>query len=150
MKDRKLRTETILNGNLLQVFEFFSKAENLNLLTPSHLNFKITTPSPIIMKRGTLIDYRLVLYGIPFKWRTEISEFNAPNTFTDTQLKGPYTKWIHKHSFSEIDGKVLMIDEVTYRSPGWIFEPLIHSLFVKRNLEQIFAFRDQACKKLFV
>lgn len=149
MKERKLITKTVLNGNLAKVFDFFSKAENLNLLTPSHLSFKITTPSPILMRKGTIINYRLILYGIPFKWRTEISNFDPPYSFTDTQLKGPYTKWVHTHSFTEVDGKVHMIDEVTYKSPGWIFEPIIHSLFVKKNLSRIFAFREEACKRLF-
>ncbi|MEY4271525.1 MAG: hypothetical protein RL250_391, partial [Verrucomicrobiota bacterium] len=49
-----------------QVFEFFSKAENLEAITPAELEFKILTPRPIVMGQGTLIDYRLKLNGVAF------------------------------------------------------------------------------------
>ena len=56
-----------------KVFEFFSKAENLQAITPPELQFKIKTPLPIVMGQGTLIDYNLKLNGIPFGWRTRIT-----------------------------------------------------------------------------
>ena len=72
-----------------EVFEFFSQAQNLEQLTPSSLRFEILTPTPIDMKAGTLIDYKIRLLGIPMKWRTEITEFEQGVRFVDTQLKGP-------------------------------------------------------------
>ncbi len=69
---------TVINRPLAEVFEFFSKAENLEKLTPSFLNFKILTPQPIKMFAGTLIDYQIKLNGIPFKWRTKITLWEPP------------------------------------------------------------------------
>ena len=48
-----------------QVFDFFSRAENLELITPPELNFHIVTPTPIKIEKGTLIDYRLSMQACP-------------------------------------------------------------------------------------
>lgn len=127
-----------------EVFDFFSRAENLERLTPANLRFRILTPLPIEMREGALIDYRLRLNGIPLKWRTLISTWDPPNVFVDTQLKGPYRQWIHTHRFTELEsGSTLMEDEVRYRLP---FGPLgmIALPIVRRQVRGIFEYREKA------
>lgn len=131
-----------------EVFDFFSDAGNLELLTPPQLGFNIITPQPIKIERGTLIDYKISLRGIPLTWRTEITLWDPPFQFVDTQLNGPYKQWIHTHTFTEIDGGTLIADEVKYRL---IFEPfgdLVHFL-VRRELETIFDFRYKKVAEIF-
>jgi hypothetical protein len=36
------------------------------------------------MKRGSILEYRLKLYGVPFRWRTFIEEFAPGVRFVDT------------------------------------------------------------------
>jgi ligand-binding SRPBCC domain-containing protein len=149
MKPHILETTTLIPRPLSEVFAFFSKAENLNLLTPPALQFRILTPIPVQMQKGTLIDYKLSLNGIPFGWNTEICEWQPPYRFADRQLKGPYRLWYHIHTFREENGVTVMTDRVEFLSPGGILEPLIHRLFVGRKVREIFAFREAAMKKLF-
>jgi ligand-binding SRPBCC domain-containing protein len=111
--------------------------------------FKILTPSPIEMKKGTLIDYKIKLNGISFKWKTEITEWDMPYKFADNQLKGPYTLWYHEHFFEEVNGKTIMKDRVSYLSKGWIFAPFLHWLFVDKKVKEIFEFRERELLKLF-
>lgn len=149
MKTRYLTRSIYLNSPIEKVFDFFSKAENLNVLTPPSLHFKILTPTPFEMKAGTLIDYRIKMFGIPFKWRTKITHWQPTEQFIDSQIKGPYVKWIHSHTF-EIQGDgILMHDTVEYACPGWIFEPIIFNLVIKNALEDIFSYRNEKCKELF-
>jgi ligand-binding SRPBCC domain-containing protein len=148
MSNRILVFETTINKPVEMVFGFFSKAENLNLLTPPHLNFKIITPSPIKLNKGAIIDYQIRLYGLPFLWKTEISEWQPPFRFVDTQLKGPYKTWIHEHSFSKDGDKTIMKDRVEYLSPGLFLEPIIHSLFVKNKVKKIFDYREKSISRL--
>jgi ligand-binding SRPBCC domain-containing protein len=127
-----------------EVFPFFANAENLERLTPSELRFEILTPTPIPMRTGALIDYQIRLFGFPMRWRSEISLWNPPHEFIDTQLKGPYAEWVHHHVFEEIGPrKTLLRDRVTYRLPlgplGRIALP-----FVKRELGRIFDYRRRA------
>jgi ligand-binding SRPBCC domain-containing protein len=149
MQPHTIIRKTIINRPLEEVFQFFSKAENLNLLTPPELSFKILTPLPIKMQAGTLIDYRIKLNGIPFNWRTEISTWKVNECFVDQQLKGPYKIWHHTHSFTAVKEGTLMIDEVKYLSPGWILEPLIEKFFIKKKVEGIFDYRNSKLKEIF-
>jgi ligand-binding SRPBCC domain-containing protein len=124
-----------------EVFDFFSRAENLEALTPPFLNFKITTPAPIRMEEGALIDYQLRLFGVPFGWRTRIESWDPGRGFVDTQLEGPYRLWHHTHRFFAVDGGTLMVDRVLYSLPlgplGW----MAHAVSVRRTLDRIFAYR---------
>ena len=57
MKVYTLKKEQKISKNINEVFDFFSKPENLSTITPDRMGFKILTPSPIDMKDGALIDY---------------------------------------------------------------------------------------------
>lgn len=149
MKPHILIRETLLNGSMEDVFEFFSKAENLNVITPPVLGFKIITPLPVDMKKGTVIDYKIKLNGIPFNWRTEITKWDPPHCFEDTQIKGPYKVWIHEHKFEARNEKTFMTDTVRYLSPGGPLEFIPHNLFVKKKVNFIFDYRKKIFDELF-
>ncbi|HMQ78231.1 MAG TPA: SRPBCC family protein [Ignavibacteria bacterium] len=148
-KLRIISRETSVNKPIDEVFAFFAKAENLNIITPPELKFKITTPLPIDMKKGTLIDYKIKLNGIPFKWKTEITDWSPPYRFVDTQLKGPYRVWIHEHIFGSKGNNTFVKDIVSYLPPGRVLEPVIHKLAVKKKLEHIFDYRMEKIKSIF-
>lgn len=148
MAEHKLTRELTLDLPIAQVFDFFADAGNLERITPPELNFNIITPRPIDIKQGTLIDYKLKMRGIPMKWRTEISVWEPPFRFVDQQLRGPYSQWIHTHTFTEISpSQTLMEDEVRYRLP---FEPLgdIAHFFVKSELAYIFDYRQKVVAEM--
>lgn len=149
MRTRFLNRSIYLNSPLEMVFDFFSKAENLNVLTPPSLQFHILTPTPFEMKAGVYIDYRISLFLIPFRWRTKITNWQPNVQFIDSQIKGPYTKWIHSHIFEKQGDGVLMHDVVEYASPGSFLEPLFHYFFIDRTLKNIFDYRNKRCKEIF-
>ncbi len=127
-----------------QVFDFFSDAGNLERITPPELNFHIITVQPIDLRKGTLIDYKLNMRGLPVKWRTEISVWDPPFEFVDRQLSGPYHQWIHRHTFTELTPEKTRIDdEVRYRLPLEPFGDLAHFL-IKSELAYIFDYRQKA------
>jgi ligand-binding SRPBCC domain-containing protein len=140
---------TYFDSTLEEVFDFFSKAENLNKVTPSFLNFKILSSLPIEMKKGTLIDYKIKLQGINFKWKTEITDWQPNKQFTDNQIKGPYKQWTHTHLFEIEKNKVKMTDRVEYLSPGWIFEPILDKLFIRKKINEIFEYRTKILNEVF-
>lgn len=138
-----LSREIVVPAPLDQAFEFFSMAENLERLTPPSLRFEILTPSPIIMEPGTQIEYRLRLFGIPFRWLTEITDWEPNVRFVDLQRKGPYLLWEHVHTFVPTRMGTLIRDDLQYQVPGGPFEPTITRLFVKPQVERIFEYRTK-------
>jgi len=141
-----LTSEQWLPRPLPEVFAFFADAGNLDALTPGWLRFEILTPRPIAMRVGALIDYRLRLRGLPIRWQSEISEWSPPRRFVDEQRHGPYRLWHHTHTFAEVDGGTAVSDIVRYRVVGGA---LVNTLFVKRDLQKIFAYRQQKLAELF-
>lgn len=149
MKERKFSSAILIPAKIETAFSFFSKAENLNKITPPWLHFRILTPLPVEMRNGTLLDYQLKLHGVPIRWQTQIVQWNPPFQFVDLQLRGPYRKWMHTHNFVEKDNGTVVEDTVDYSLPGFIFEPLIHKYFVEPDLVRIFKYRQMQLTELF-
>jgi hypothetical protein len=148
MTIHQLKRELLINKPIHEVFSFFEKAENLEKITPDILKFKIITPLPIEMKKGSLIDYQIKLSGIPMKWRTLIDIYEPPFKFRDIQLKGPYKKWEHLHEFIEKGNQTLMIDTVDYELPFGFIGDLVHKIKVKKQLKDIFDHRNKVIPEL--
>lgn len=146
MKLQRFETSQELDHPIEEVFEFFARPENLERITPPWVGFRILTPGPIEMREGALIDYRIRLKGVPVRWRTEITAWEPPHRFVDVQLRGPYRRWVHTHTFREIDGGTGVEDRVEYAVPGG---RLIERLFVRRDIERIFAYRERVLAERF-
>ena len=142
-----LERSTWIPRPIVEVNRFFSDVANLERITPPELRFRILTPLPLEIRLGALIDYRLSLFGVPFDWRTEITCWEPPHRFVDTQLSGPYRKWVHLHEFTPERDGTRMRDRVDYALPlgraGLLGLPL-----VRRQLDRIFDFREATIRQL--
>jgi ligand-binding SRPBCC domain-containing protein len=142
----RLEAIQILPERREQVFEFFSDAFQLEILTPPWLRFCVRTPAPIHLKEGVRIDYCLRLHGIPIRWQSRIDVWEPPLRFVDVQTHGPYRHWRHEHVFEEAAGGTICRDIVDYAVPGgW----LVDRLFVRSDVKRIFEFRQRQLGRLF-
>jgi ligand-binding SRPBCC domain-containing protein len=151
VRERVLRRVQVLDAPIEEAFDFFSRAENLEAITPPLLSFRIVTPGPIEMRRGTTIRYRLRLHGVPVSWLTRIEEWDPPHGFVDRQIRGPYALWHHTHSFERwgADGeRTRMTDLVRYGQRLGPLGTLAEHAIVRRDLERIFDFRREAIPEL--
>jgi len=136
-------------ASIAEVFDFFSRAENLAEITPPWLDFKILTPSPIRMEEGTRIAYLLRIHGLPYRWLTYIERWNPPFEFVDVQQKGPYRLWRHTHRFSEEDNGTLISDRVEFALPFGPLGDLLYRLQVAHDLKKIFDYRAEQVRLHF-
>jgi len=142
----RLRAELFVPRDRRQVFEFFADARQLETITPPWLHFEVLTPAPIELRAGVLIDYRLRLRGVPFRWQSRIAVWEPPDCFVDEQTRGPYRLWRHEHRFEEADGGTVVRDQVDYAVPGGA---LVHGLLVRRDVERIFVWRHSCLERIF-
>ena len=132
-----------------EVFTFFSETTNLEQITPRFLKFQVLAASSATVNEGTMIDYRLRLWGVALKWQSRIEGFEPPRQFVDVQVRGPYRRWRHTHTFEEAPGGTRIVDEVHYEMPLGPLGTLAHALFVGRMLRKIFDYREQAIGEAF-
>lgn len=118
--DRVFERSQLVPVDVDEAFAFFADARNLEKITPPWLRFRILE-APRTLERGSLLVYRLRLFGVPIRWRTEIVEWRPPFGFIDVQLMGPYRRWEHTHRLRPVDGGTEISDHVVYRLP---YEPL--------------------------
>lgn len=145
------RTEHLLPVSIDQAWDFFSSSKNLALITPPEMDFKILSRhDEKEIYEGMLIDYTIKpVFGIPLNWQTEIFNINKPHSFTDRQLWGSYKIWEHTRTFIQQEYGVLLEDEIKYQIPFGIIGQLVHKLFVKEKVKEIFQFREKALDKIF-
>ena len=102
------------------------------------------------MYAGQVIEYQVSpVLGIPLYWMTEITHVEDRKYFVDEQRYGPYSMWHHQHHFKMIEGGVEMTDIVHYKLPLWFLGDMANSLFVKKQLQQIFDHRFKKVEELF-
>lgn len=135
-----LETRTELHRPLDEVFAFFSRPENLGLITPPGMRFRLTR-APERVHEGAEIAYRLRVGPVPITWRTRIDAWEEGRRFVDSQIEGPYASWWHEHTFLAVGGRTVMTDRVFYAPPLGVLGRVANSLFVAGQLRAVFGYR---------
>lgn len=143
-----LNRRIVIRRPIADVFAFFAEAGNLERITPPELNFHILTPQPIAISQGSLIDYRLKLFGVGFGWQTLISVWEPPFLFVDQQVRGPYRLWHHTHRFVQNFDGTEVTDHVEYQLPLWPIGEIALPI-VRRQVNRIFDYREQVIREVF-
>ncbi|MBM4442607.1 MAG: SRPBCC family protein [Candidatus Rokubacteria bacterium] len=123
------------------VFAFFADPANLARLTPP--SYRLRLVRPVVMATGAVLDYELRWLGAPIRWRAFVREYDPPYRFLDVQLRGPYTRWEHRHRFLDEDGGTVIEDHVVYRLPLGGLGRMAHAALVGRQLRAAWDYRTR-------
>ena len=151
MKIYQLKALQNLPISIEEAWDFFSNPNNLSVITPEWLNFKVTSKLPDKMYPGIIITDKVhPVLGIPNTWVTEITNVKEPFYFVDEQRFGPYKLWHHQHHFKEMENGVEMMDIVNYALPFDPFSRPLNSLLVEKKVKEIFEYREKKLREMFV
>ena len=151
MKIYEKRWQTVVPGEMDEVWEFFSNPANLQKITPKEMNFEILTDlKDVSMYPGMLIRYKVSpIAKIRMNWVTEITSVKPFEYFIDEQRFGPYALWHHEHRFEKTTEGILMSDILHYGVPLGFIGQIVNEIMISRRIDHIFEYRQDIIKEIF-
>ena len=132
-----------------RAFDFFDDPHNLARITPRWLRFEVLGDGPLVMREGLEIDYRIRPLLVPQRWTSCITRYHPPVAFVDEQIRGPDAFWRHQHTFRPLgEDATEVADRVEYGLPWGVLGDIAHALFVRRQLDAIFRYRERAVEEI--
>jgi len=130
------------------VFAFFRAPANLVMISPSELHLRVIE-GPALIELGSRVVLKGRRWGIPQRMVSEITAFEAPTTFTDTQIEGPLRQWVHTHRFEPLNRGTQISDRIEYEPPGGMLGLVVTASRLERDLKWIFEYRTRKLIELF-
>ena len=152
-----------------QVFLFFADPKNLPRIMPpstdtriEHLSLEPPPPAPgsfnslqsLAGVGSEIVTSFRVMPPLPFRgqWIARITEFEWNHHFADTQVRGPFASWLHRHEVAaeERNGVpgTLVRDRIEYQIGFRVLGAAAERLFVGRQLKVVFAHRQKVLGEL--
>ena len=93
-----------------------------------------------LIGEGQEVIWRARHLGIPLTMTSRVTAFDFPRSFTDEQVKGPFTSFRHVHEFEATPGGSIMTDRVEFAAPfgvlGRIAEKLVLGPYLQRLIRE--------------
>jgi ligand-binding SRPBCC domain-containing protein len=144
-----LQRSQVIRAAREAVFSYFADPRNLPDITPPSIGFEVVDLETVPLTGGTMQRYRIHWFGIPLQWESIIAEYTDQRSFTDVQTSGPYRYWRHEHSFEDMEAATAVRDHVEYELPLGVIGRVVHALAVRRQLREIFDYRERAVAEAF-
>jgi len=151
--------ETRVRAPLERVWEFHSRIEGLEALTPGFANVRVERvigpdgePDPEVLEAGARVEASVRPFGVGprQRWTSVIRERERTDGsayFLDTMAEGPFPVWEHTHSFFAGGSDTVVRDRVEYvlpgGRPGRVASPL-----ARVGFEPIFRYRHRRTREL--
>jgi ligand-binding SRPBCC domain-containing protein len=161
-------TEQWLPCPVEAVFAFFADPDNIPALLPARQQVRIEELSLVppldSANPGTTthagngsrltLSFRPFLYcPLRLHWEAEVTEFSWNSRFCYRQVRGPFTRWCHYHRLRSVDRQgmdmTLIVEHAEYELPLGFLGRLAHRLFLRRQIEDMFSFRQSQLAQVF-
>ncbi|MEM8883744.1 MAG: SRPBCC family protein [Planctomycetota bacterium] len=140
---RTFRKESIIEASAEEVFEWHRRPEALPDLTPPWEPVTLESVKGEPLAVGTEVVIRMP-FGM--RWHARHTALEPGRMFRDEQVKGPFRRWVHTHSFEPLGpDRCRLIDSVEYQPPlAWISD-----WYVRRRLQKMFDYRHAVTQRAF-
>lgn len=126
------------------VAQFHRDSRALKQLTPPPVFVQLHRADPLA--ENSITDFTMWLGPLPVRWVAVHTEVDPLRGFQDSQVRGPFARWEHRHSFLPLDETATeIIDEIQAEFAGG-FWGLI-GRFMWFNLPVMFAYRGWVTRR---
>jgi ligand-binding SRPBCC domain-containing protein len=143
---RHLVFESFIAASPERVFAFHERRDAFAVLTPWWSGARVVRMAPSLRpgERALLVLGRGPL---SVEWEAVHEVYEPPKCFVESQVRGPFRSWRHRHLvLPEGDGAWLR-DELEYALPGGSLEPVLN-LALRTFLGRLFAYRHRITRQM--
>lgn len=122
--------------------ELFDLSRSIDAHTGSMAHSKETAIAGVtsgLIGLGEEVTWRAWHFGVPLRMTSRITQLDAPTSFVDEQVKGPFRYFRHVHVFSEDAAGTTMTDSIEFAAPfgplGRAVEKLVLTRYLKKLIE---------------
>lgn len=139
---RRFRHEFTVDADIDKVWDFYTGAGHLAVITPPRLNIDIVKcTSGTRLQEGAEVWLQGTLV-VKSHWHSKIT-YMKPYTYVDEMLEGRFRTWKHTHSFEKVENGTKVVDEIDFELHYGLLGRLLEG-YAYSQLEKIFAHRKQA------
>lgn len=96
-----------------------------------------------LINEGQEVTWRARHFGVPLTMTSRITALEFPTSFTDEQVRGPFTSFRHVHEFRPTQTGSVMTDRVEFTAPFGVLGRLAERLVLRRYLQRLIAHRGR-------
>lgn len=89
------------------------------------------------------VTWRAWHFGIPLRMTSRITQLDAPTSFVDEQVKGPFRYFRHVHLFSADAAGTTMTDRIEYAAPFGLLGRAVEKAILTRYLKKLIETRNE-------
>lgn len=140
---RRLVFESYIPASPERVFAFHERPDAFALLTPWWSGSRVVRP-PQSLRPGE----RALLGRGPLarEWEAIHEVYEPPTCFVESQVRGPFRSWRHRHLVLPEGSGARLRDELEYAPPGGVLAPLVDRL-LQPFLRRLFAYRHAVTQR---
>jgi ligand-binding SRPBCC domain-containing protein len=101
-----------------------------------------------IIGAGQRVGWETKQFGITVSHASEITEFQRPQFFQDSMVKGMFKSFQHDHFFQSLsDNKTEMRDLVRFSMPFWLMGAISERLIIRSRMLHLLLLRNSLIKE---
>ncbi|MGI9146135.1 MAG: SRPBCC family protein [Chloroflexota bacterium] len=138
--------ESVIEASPERVFAFHERSDAITLLTPWWSGARVVHPAASLQagERTLLVLGR---WPLQIEWEAVHESYARPSGFVESQLRGPFRRWRHRHLVLPDGGGARLRDELQYELPGGPFLAPVLNLVLRPFLWRLFKYRHSVTRQ---
>ena len=135
--------QSLIAAPVEDVFQWHARPGALERLSPPWDPLQVIEKGSGI-EVGTRVQMKIKAGPLPVKirWLAEHTRYEQNRMFQDRQVKGPFKRWVHTHTFTpNQQGGTLLDDHIDFRLPLHPLGNLLGGRTILKKLKRIFQYR---------
>lgn len=136
------QTTSEISVSAQELFDWHCRPGAFERLAPPWESVELVVTGGV--QEGSQAELRMKLGLLRQTWIAEHSGIEPGRQFVDSQLRGPFSRWVHTHSTQPVSAdSSLLMDHVEYSPPLGFAGRLLTGGLIRRRLERTFAYRHE-------